>query len=177
LAILKALQNPTHSFTLDPTKFFAFPIATAGTVSDFSSPGLDPELHIKPDIGGIGGHVLSTVSAHAREENKLASSYNIMSGTSMSSPYVSGTLALLLEAKRQKAISFDEIKARLLNNAKPALNLKTNLSDSVATQGAGLVHIYDAIMAKSLVTPPLICKFIFLHGILYVFYLRFVLYL
>ena len=84
-----------------------------------------------------------------------------MSGTSMSSPYVSGTLALLLEAKRQKAISFDEIKARLFNNANPALNFKTKLTDSVATQGAGLVHIYDAIMAKSLVTPPLICEFSF----------------
>ncbi|KAJ3409063.1 hypothetical protein HDV05_004595 [Chytridiales sp. JEL 0842] len=137
--------------TFNPDKQAMFPLATAATVSDFSSPGLDPELNIKPDIGGIGGQVLSTISPVSAGANKAP--YGLLSGTSMSAPYVCGTMALLVEAKK-KTITFEETKSRLVNNAKPAKIYKSDLIDSVTRQGGGLVNVYDAITAKTVVYPP-----------------------
>ncbi|KAI8837293.1 peptidase S8/S53 domain-containing protein [Chytridium lagenaria] len=51
-------------------KLGLFDLATAGTVSDFSSLGLDLELAIKPDLGGIGGEVYSTVFKHSQEAGR-----------------------------------------------------------------------------------------------------------
>jgi hypothetical protein len=149
-AIVSAFKAGTPAVVqFNPAIQAAFPLATAGTVSDFSSPGLDPELNIKPDIGGIGGQVLSTVSPFVTKANPP---YGLLSGTSMSAPYVCGTMALLLES-RNKQIDFKEVKSRLVNNANPAKIYKSDLIDSVAKQGGGLVDIYDAITAKTVVYP------------------------
>jgi hypothetical protein len=73
--------------------------STAGSVSSFSSRGLTNELAIKPDIGGIGGNVYSTISLVAMQAQNLQVPYAVYSGTSMSAPYVSGAIALLLESQ------------------------------------------------------------------------------
>ncbi|KAF7558786.1 hypothetical protein G7046_g5366 [Stylonectria norvegica] len=53
----------------------------------FTSWGPTNELLIKPDIGGPGWHVLSTV---------LNQSYEELSGTSMAAPYIAGVAALFI---------------------------------------------------------------------------------
>ncbi|KAJ3296415.1 hypothetical protein HDU76_006728 [Blyttiomyces sp. JEL0837] len=148
-AILKT--GDKSSVVVHTVKQTMFPIATAGTVSSFSSPGLDPELHFKPDLGGIGGNVLSTVSPHAAEAQHLKSNYGVYSGTSMATPYVSGCIALLLQSN--PTLTFEQVRAILQNTAVPAKIYNSTLIDSTVNQGAGLVNIYNAINTKTIVTP------------------------
>ncbi|ORY23894.1 subtilisin-like protein [Rhizoclosmatium globosum] len=131
---------------------FAYGQSTGGTLSSFSSPGLDLELNLKPEIAGIGGNVLSTISPHSAEHEGSPEPYIDMSGTSMSSPYTAGVVALLIE-KRGK-IPAASFKAYLMNNAKPAPIYNTSLTHSPSYQGAGLVDAFGAATAQTIVTPP-----------------------
>ncbi|KAI9333771.1 peptidase S8/S53 domain-containing protein [Zopfochytrium polystomum] len=147
--------NTRQQFNLTLTAAIAEAnIVTAGTVSSFSSGGLTPELLLKPDIGGIGGRVLSCVSQTAKLVNNYNTYYAVLSGTSMASPYVAGSVALLLEAKGK--LSFDQVKTALLNAARPSKIYQSDIVDTPARQGAGLVQIYDAITSNTTVTPPLL---------------------
>ncbi|RUS33060.1 peptidase S8/S53 domain-containing protein [Jimgerdemannia flammicorona] len=119
------------------------PIPSAGTVSDFSSWGPTNELQLKPNLGGIGGGVYSTL---------LNGSYGTLSGTSMASPYIAGSIALLLEALGQK--HDPEIMTEIFQNyAKPAPIYGTNLTNNPICQGAGLIHVLDAIKGTAHVSP------------------------
>lgn len=120
---------------------------TAGLISSFSSYGMTAELELKPDIGAPGGNIFS---AYPLEKGGYAS----LGGTSMSSPHVAGTAALLLQARPDLAT--EDVRTVLQNSADPALwslNSGTGLLDSVHRQGAGMVDIDDAIQAPAMVTP------------------------
>ncbi|KAJ3076125.1 hypothetical protein HDU98_005544 [Podochytrium sp. JEL0797] len=129
----------------------AFQQVTGGTVSDFSSPGLDAMLNLKPEIGGIGGVVYSTISPHSATENGFAENYIGMSGTSMATPYTAGVTALLLQQRGKLDLS--TVRAYLQNNAMPKPVYKTSLTNSPSFQGAGLVNAFYAASAKTLVLP------------------------
>ncbi|ORZ22157.1 peptidase S8/S53 domain-containing protein [Absidia repens] len=110
----------------------------------FSTWGPDPELHLKPDIVGVGGSMYSTFPMEM-------GAYTTMSGTSMATPYISGCVALLMQAtKEHSPIS---IIRHLLNSAEPIHSHDGFNLESMARQGAGLVQIYDSILASSNVTP------------------------
>lgn len=135
-----------------PTKHLVdFPDPGGEILSDFSSIGLTNELLLKPDLGGIGANVLSTISTYAAHLYGLPTPYGTNSGTSLASPYVAGCVALLLQ-KRGK-LGFDAARAYLQNTATPTNMYNSSLIYSPAYQGAGLVNIYKAAMAKTLVTP------------------------
>ncbi|KAI9345133.1 peptidase S8/S53 domain-containing protein [Zopfochytrium polystomum] len=128
-----------------------FPYATGGTVSDYSSGGLDAELHMKPDLGAVGGQVFSCISLTAASKQGYVQPYAAYDGTSMATPYASGVAALLLQ-KRGK-ISFDAVKTTLQNTAVPKQKFDSTLVDSVVLQGAGLVNAYNAATVKTVITP------------------------
>ncbi|KAJ3135580.1 hypothetical protein HK101_004110, partial [Irineochytrium annulatum] len=149
IAAIKAGKKPTFVVTQQSA---VFPLPTAGTISDFSSPGLGLLLDIKPDFGGIGGQVYSSISPHAAAAASLKVPYAIYSGTSMSTPYSAGSAALILQAKK-KAVDFPTLKALIQNNAVYRNKFGEDFTDSVINQGAGLINVYNAISATTMITP------------------------
>ncbi|KAJ3107281.1 hypothetical protein HDU97_004420 [Phlyctochytrium planicorne] len=152
-AIVAQLKTGSAANIKVSDKLAVFGLPTAGTVSDFSSPGLDQELAIKPDLGGIGGQVFSTVAKHIQVKNKLRSPYDTYSGTSMASPYSAGVAALILESFGRNRPTFDELRTLLQNTANFAQKYGTSMVESVAYQGAGLINAYRAVTSKTTVYP------------------------
>jgi minor extracellular serine protease Vpr len=127
--------------------YVSFPFGTGGLISGFSSFGLTAELGLKPNIGAPGGGI---ISAYPLELGGTAS----LSGTSMSSPHVAGSVALILEARPKT--SAGEMQARLQNSADPKNwqgNPALGFLDHVFRQGAGMVDIVGTIQSRTLVTP------------------------
>jgi minor extracellular serine protease Vpr len=125
----------------------SFPSPTGGLISSFSSYGLAPDLSLKPDIGAPGGNIYST---YPLEEG----GYATLGGTSMASPHVAGAAALLLEAKPKTKAR--DVRGILQNSADPMNwwgNPALGFLDNVHRQGAGMVDIDDAILAKTVITP------------------------
>ncbi|KAF9217591.1 hypothetical protein BGZ59_002702 [Podila verticillata] len=116
----------------------------ANQMSLFSSWGLGPELELKPDITAPGGYIYSTVPV-------AKGSYSTMSGTSMATPYIAGSAALMVESI--PTLDRKEVLGRLQMYSKPGFYNKTNVPDTVVRQGAGMVHIYDAVRGQAFVQP------------------------
>ncbi|KAJ2023800.1 hypothetical protein GGI10_000144 [Coemansia sp. RSA 2530] len=122
-----------------------FPAFTGGKMSPFSSFGPSPELAIEPLLSAPGGDIWSTYP------QKLGS-YASLSGTSMATPYVSGTVALLKQARPQLGVK--EIRSLLANSAKPLQDVATGQMIHPYWSGAGLVNVYDAIKSRAMISPP-----------------------
>eukprot|EP00835_Amoeboradix_gromovi_P001633 NODE_79_length_22985_cov_0.358401.p1 type:complete len:794 gc:universal NODE_79_length_22985_cov_0.358401:20682-18301(-) len=104
-------------------------ISTAsGYPSDFSSWGPGSLLQLKPEAAGVGGAVFSSLPL---DQGK----YGILSGTSMSAPYISGVVALYIGL--HGPVSSYRMKELLMNNGEISSN---NGVYPVIKQGAGLVN-------------------------------------
>lgn len=122
-------------------------LSNGGLISGSSSYGLSPELDIKPDIGAPGGLIRST---YPLEKGGYAN----LSGTSMASPHVAGSAALLLEARPNTPPA--AVRSILQNSARPAVwwgNPGLGFLDNVHRQGAGMVQIADAVRSTLKVAP------------------------
>jgi len=124
------------------------PLATAGTISDFSSFGTDAELQLKPDIGGPGGQIYSTWP------HQQFGGHNSISGTSMAAPHIAGLAALVLQAKN-KNITPARVQTLLMNTALPkGLNVAPTAGlEPTWRQGAGLAQIVPAVQTPAWVSP------------------------
>lgn len=141
---IRALANPVLSWT---DRVVSLATATGGLISSFSSYGLSPDLALKPDIGAPGGNIYST---YPLESGAFAS----ISGTSMASPHVAGSVALLLQAKPDTAPA--QVRDILQNSADPknwSGNPGSGYLDHVHRQGAGMLDIAGSIQVSTLVTP------------------------
>jgi minor extracellular serine protease Vpr len=120
--------------------------ALANTLSSFSSLGLTAELGFKPDIAAPGGSIYSTWPLEL-------GGYASLSGTSMASPHLAGTAALLLQAR--PGLSATDVREILQNNAVPEFAPAPDgaVADNVHRQGAGLVHIDAAVLNLARATP------------------------
>ncbi|KAJ3002785.1 UNVERIFIED_CONTAM: hypothetical protein HDU68_006007, partial [Siphonaria sp. JEL0065] len=148
IADIKAGKKPQVIVTF---KSMMSPLPTAATLSSFSSPGLDNELNMKPDLGGMGGSIFSTISKFSSEFHGYRETYAVMSGTSMATPYVSGVAALVIQARGK--LTFTEFKGYLQNSASLRPIFATNITHSPSYQGAGLVNAFGAASSRTLVTP------------------------
>ncbi|HAG12987.1 MAG TPA: hypothetical protein DCG49_03890 [Ruminococcus sp.] len=116
-------------------------------VSPYSSWGVKESLDLRPDIMGIGGKVRSAAYSGGDD---------VMSGTSMSSPYVAGCTAVLRQYLKQQGMDcsgaeFSSYLRRLLMNT--AIPYQENdLYISPRRQGAGLVSLNRAVSAKVLMS-------------------------
>jgi subtilisin family serine protease len=78
----------------------------------------------------------------------------VISGTSMASPHVAGTAALLLQAR--PGLSPQEVRELLQNTAAPKVwwgNPATGLLDNTHRQGAGMLQIANAVQSPARVSP------------------------
>ncbi len=141
LVIAAALPGQTWNWT---TGVVSVPNATGGTISSFSSFGLNAELTLKPDIGAPGGFIRSTYPLEA-------GTYNTISGTSMASPHVAGAVALLLQA--HPGTKPGDVRDILENSADPKSRFGQTYLDATHRQGAGMLDIMGAIDATTLISP------------------------
>jgi subtilisin family serine protease len=144
-------------------------VITVGAVSDnytsgndtdeylcsFSSCGPTVEGFIKPEVMAPGGHILglmppdSWIAVNYPEFAYEDGEYFEMSGTSQAAAVVSGVVALILE--NEPYLTPDEVKGKLMNTARPAVDGEGLLAYSVFQQGAGLVNAFDAAYAREYV--------------------------
>ncbi|KAF9207327.1 hypothetical protein BGZ49_000679 [Haplosporangium sp. Z 27] len=136
--------NPKDTATW-PAGQKPFIMPNAGAPSDFSSFGLDGDLRSKPDIGAPGGNILSTYPL-------AKGGYTVMSGTSMATPYVAGSHALYMQAKKSKPQG-DIIRKVFKNTATISSNYQSKTKTSAAKQGAGLINVLNAVLTTASITP------------------------
>jgi hypothetical protein len=108
---------------------------TAGRISDFSSTGPTYELDLKPSITGIGGDVYSTIPSH------IDDGWGLRSGTSMASPHIAGSAALLTEyyTKQNANVTTQFIIEQIQNHAKIITSI-SGIPEHPVVQGAGLIQ-------------------------------------
>ncbi|KAJ1971824.1 hypothetical protein H4R34_005617, partial [Dimargaris verticillata] len=108
---------------------------SANRVSQYSSWGPSGTLEPKPDIGAYGYHIWSTV-------NRNFGYYGFMSGTSMATPVVAGSLALLY--KEGFFWDYDAARRSLFQ---PAVLTKDSAGrvESFAHQGYGLLNLTNYV--------------------------------
>lgn len=115
-------------------------------MSSFSSFGPTQDLLMKPALSAPGGNITSTWLTNA-------GSWAVASGTSMSTPYMAGSAALLIQA-RTKAVA-KNVRTIFQSTAigLPVSRDSKALPQTLSHQGAGLINVFDALNAKTELSP------------------------
>ncbi|CAO3574562.1 unnamed protein product [Mortierella alpina] len=135
-------SNTKFSWGKDPDNFL---VQGGGAPSAYSSLGMDGDLRSKPDISAPGGNILSTYPL-------AKGGYTLMSGTSMATPYIAGVQALYMQFKKAK-VPGRAVRQVLKNTATISKSAGSKTLASAAKQGAGLVHILNAIRSTTIISP------------------------
>ncbi|EKD18523.1 uncharacterized protein L3040_007454 [Drepanopeziza brunnea f. sp. 'multigermtubi'] len=134
-------QQPTYNSDTQ-TVFSPDDPVNGGFLSYFSSWGPTWELEMKPSFGAPGGNILSTYPG---------GSYAVLSGTSMSTPFTAGVLALIAQVRGIETLRNPQLLEILLSSTSNANMHHNSLRGtnfpwlaSVAQQGAGLIQAHNA---------------------------------
>ncbi len=114
-------------------------------ISSYSSWGVPGDLSLKPEITAPGGNIYSV--------NGLGGSdaYEVMSGTSMAAPQVTGMMALLQQYILENGLHQDGITDRalaqslLMSTAEPLIEYASGNYYSLLAQGAGQAAVDRAV--------------------------------
>lgn len=108
-------------------------------LQNFSGRGPTAECVIKPDIIAPGTNIVSCLSPQCEKAKNTASGYISISGTSMSTPMVSGAIALLLE--KHPNLEPNDVKFMLKKSCR-SLNYPPN------KQGWGLLDVENLLSTE-----------------------------
>jgi minor extracellular serine protease Vpr len=148
--------KPSGSVTVDGTTPAEFITANADIIAGFSSRGPTPfTFLIKPDVTAPGVNVYSSVFDEA-EPSELGFAY--FQGTSMATPHVAGSAALLLAL--HPGWSPADVKSALAQTAKrPVFDHVTGTNPTgVLVRGGGRIDL-DAATATPLTVSPASASF------------------
>ncbi|KAJ1974955.1 hypothetical protein H4R33_006727, partial [Dimargaris cristalligena] len=107
--------------------------------SAFSSWGPGPESDVKPELLGPGSNIYAPFPVQF-------GSYGIVSGTSMSTPYVAGVAALAIEYGKSNA--GNGTLAAIVNTARPQIDAASLTYFPVIQQGAGIINGFGATTSQ-----------------------------
>lgn len=125
-----------------------FPDPTGGLISSFTSYGPSNDFFFKPAIAAPGGTILSTLPVPL-------GAFGVLSGTSMSTPFLAGSAALLFSVKGKSAAVGRTARTLFETTAQmvPSTHTDGDPLQTVTQQGAGLINVFDAIHATTIVSP------------------------
>ena len=128
------------------------------TMSPFSSWGVPGDLTLKPEITAPGGNIYSVAGTNYDGKTYLGGTdqYELMSGTSMAAPQITGMTAVLKSYIEQNGLSGKNLTSRalaqslLMSTATPMV-APGGYVYSPMQQGAGLANVADAMNAGTYV--------------------------
>jgi serine protease AprX len=149
--------NSPHSITVGAMKTLETYTRNDDLIASYSSKGPTYiDMTVKPDVVAPGNLVVSLLApgstlAEAFPQNVVGPSYYSsssagipqymrLSGTSMATPVVSGTVALMIQ--KDPSLTPDTVKARLMKTASKAFPASSVATDSVT--GESYTSFYDA---------------------------------
>lgn len=106
---------------------------------NFSGRGPTSECIIKPDVIAPGANIISCRSTNAENLKPIENDYTAMSGTSMSTPIITGAITLILQ--KYPDLSTNQIKLKLKDST-------INLNYPQNQQGWGLIDIKKFVMGE-----------------------------
>ena len=126
------------------------------TMSDFSSWGVPGSLELKPEITAPGGNIYSLWGTN-RVTGGGTDMYEVMSGTSMAAPAITGMVALVAQYLRETGLAEQEgMSARqlaqslLMSTAEPLYEAASGGQYySLLNQGSGMARVDLAVTADS----------------------------
>jgi len=140
------MNDTTHYQTATSGTDYTLYGATGGTAEDislFSSLGPTADSRTKPDISAPGEPIISTLASTVSEASAIKgdATHLKMEGTSMASPHVAGTVALMLQ--KNNCLTATMIKGYLANSATKDSYTGTSLPDD--TWGNGKLNAASAM--------------------------------
>jgi len=174
--------NDPYVITVGATKTNGTPWRFDDTVASYSSKGPTAFDHIvKPDLVAPGNNVVSLMAPNCTIATQFprtlvqnsyyqvnaapgnSTEYFRLSGTSMATPVVAGTAALMLQ--KQPALTPDQVKARLMKTATKIFPLFStnfdernhfsfNIQSDIFAVGAGYLDANAALNSTELATLP-----------------------
>ncbi|KAJ1994033.1 hypothetical protein H4R33_000435 [Dimargaris cristalligena] len=140
---------PTLSVSTNPIDVAVFDNYLPNSVSWFSSWGPAAGNHLKPNLVAPGSKIYSPRPLNL-------GTYDLASGTSMSSPYVAGVAALLLQQMSAISVSsgddsnYTDVFARIVHTADVIRMAQNGTALSVAQQGNGVINALRALQTAEL---------------------------
>jgi len=132
--------------------FSEFITPNADILAGFSSQGpTNVDLAVKPDLTSVGVNVLSSIPCTANPCN--ADAWAFFSGTSMATPHIAGSAAVLLAL--HPTWSPGQVKSALVNTADRVVRNASNGNQGVGPnqQGGGRENLSNAADARLAIAP------------------------